>query len=169
VLLVTHDFTEAAVIGDAVAVLDDGRIVQSGTAAELAAAPASAFVADLVGAVVLHGAAAPAPQGLTRVALDGGGAVLSTDPGAGRVAVTVFPWEVAIEPAGPARASSSANRLDVEVVSLTPLGNRVRVGLAAPQPLAAEVTRASAAALGLAPGDRVVAAFKAAATRVVAA
>ena len=56
-LLVTHDFTEAAVLGDRVAVIDGGRIVQEGTAGELAAAPASAFVADFTGAVVLTGVA----------------------------------------------------------------------------------------------------------------
>ena len=38
-LLVTHDFTEAALLGDRVGVIDGGRIVQEGTAAELAAAP----------------------------------------------------------------------------------------------------------------------------------
>ena len=37
-LLVTHDFTEAALLGDEVAILDGGRIVQRGAAAELAAA-----------------------------------------------------------------------------------------------------------------------------------
>ncbi|MGK2938744.1 MAG: ABC transporter ATP-binding protein, partial [Solirubrobacteraceae bacterium] len=53
VLLVTHDFTDAATLADRVAVMDDGRVVQEGTAAQLAAAPASGFVADLTGAVVL--------------------------------------------------------------------------------------------------------------------
>ena len=38
-LLVTHDFTEAALLGTRVGVIDGGRIVQEGTAAELAAAP----------------------------------------------------------------------------------------------------------------------------------
>jgi hypothetical protein len=41
------------------------------------------------------------------------------------------------------------------------------VGLAAPQPLAAELTGASATHLGLAPGVRAVASWKAAATRVM--
>ena len=36
-LLVTHDFTEAAQLGDSIAVLDNGRIVQRGSPAELAA------------------------------------------------------------------------------------------------------------------------------------
>ena len=62
-LLVTHDFTEAALLGDRVGVIDGGRIVQLGTAGELAAKPASAFVADFTGAVVLTGVARPAPTG----------------------------------------------------------------------------------------------------------
>ena len=57
VLMVTHDFGEAALLADRIAVLDRGAVVQSGSATELAAAPASAFVADLTGAVVLTGTA----------------------------------------------------------------------------------------------------------------
>ncbi|MBS1870078.1 MAG: ABC transporter ATP-binding protein [Actinobacteria bacterium] len=168
-ILVTHDFAEAALLGDAVAVLDAGRIVQRGSAAELAAAPASAFVADLTGAVVLRGRARRDAEGLTRVLLDGGGEVvaLAAHAESGDVAVAVHPWEIALEPAGSAPAGSARNRLEVEVTSVTALGNRVRVGLAAPQPLAAELTGASAARLGLAPGARAVASWKAAATRVL--
>jgi len=166
-LLVTHDFAQAALLGDEVAVLDGGRIVQRGSAAELAAAPASAFVADLTGAVVLRGHARRDAEGLTRVALEGGGEVLALAPAAGDVAVSVHPWEIALEPPGSAASGSARNRLDVEIVSVTELGNRVRVGLAAPQPLAAELTSASAARLGLVPGARAVASWKAAATRVM--
>jgi molybdate transport system ATP-binding protein len=166
-LLVTHDFAQAALLGDAVAVLDAGRVVQRGSAAELAAAPASAFVADLTGAVVLRGHARRDADGLTRVALDGGGEVVAVAPATGEVAVSVHPWEISLEPAGSASAGSARNRLAVEVLSVTEIGNRVRVGLAAPQPLAAELTGASAALLGLAPGTRAVASWKAAATRVM--
>ncbi len=63
-LLVTHDFAEAAQLGDRVGVIDAGRIVQEGTASELATAPGSAFVADFTGAVVLTGQARPGPDGL---------------------------------------------------------------------------------------------------------
>jgi molybdate transport system ATP-binding protein len=166
-LLVTHDFEQAALLGDAVAVLDAGRIVQHGSAAQLAAAPASAFVADLTGAVVLRGHARPDAEGLTRIALDGGGEVVALAPASGDVAVCVHPWEIALEPPGGHASASARNRLAVEVTSVTALGNRVRVGLAAPQPLAAELTGASAARLGLAPGARAVASWKAAATRVL--
>jgi molybdate transport system ATP-binding protein len=166
-LLVTHDFAEAARLGDRVGVIDAGRVVQEGTATELAAAPRSAFVADFTGAVVLTGTARSGRNGLTHVELDGGGSVASTDQGEGPVAVSVYPWEIAIEPESEAAHGSAQNRLGAEVLSMTTVGNRVRLGLAAPQPLAAEITQASASALDLRTGTRVVATWKAAATRLV--
>lgn len=166
-LLVTHDFTEAALLGDRVGIIDRGRVVQLGSAAELAASPRSAFVADFTGAVVLTGTALPPSAGLTTVELEGGGRVQSTDSAAGQVAVSVYPWEIALEPPGRDRSGSERNHLAVQVVSLTTVGNRVRVGLAAPQPLTAEISTAALEALALRPGTSVVATWKAAATRLI--
>ena len=167
-LLVTHDFGEAALLGDRVAVLDAGRIVQEGSARELTAAPASAFVADLTGAVVLTGEARPGPDGLTLVRLDGGAAdAASTDRGSGRVAVSVHPWEIALGPAGAPPTGSAQNRLVGEVTTVTHVGNRVRVGVEAAQPLVAEVTEPAVRELELRPGARVTASWKAAATRLM--
>src|SRR4029450_3199030 len=95
-IVVTHDFSEAALLADEIFVMDGGRVVQQGTAAELTARPASAFVADFAGSVVLDGTARPAAGGLTRVELDGGGTVNSTDPIEGPVAALVFPWEISL-------------------------------------------------------------------------
>jgi molybdate transport system ATP-binding protein len=167
-LLVTHDFGEAALLGDRVAVIDAGRIVQEGSARELAAAPASAFVADLTGAVVLTGEARRGADGLTLVRLEGGGEVTSTDPGSGRVAVSVQPWEIALSVAGEAARGSVQNRLSGTVTTVTHVGNRVRVGVEAGQPLVAEVTDPAVRELELRPGVRVTASWKAAATRLVA-
>jgi molybdopterin-binding protein len=102
------------------------------------------------------------------VELDGGGTVTSTDAGQGVVAVSVYPWEIAIEPASDEPHGSAVNRLPAEVLSMTRVGNRVRLGLAGPQPLAAEITSESAERLGLAAGVPVTATWKAAATRLVA-
>jgi molybdate transport system ATP-binding protein len=165
-LLVTHDFGQAALLGDRVAVIDKGKIVQQGKAAELAAAPASGFVADFTGANVLHGTAAPHEDGLTLITLEGGGAVVSAERAEGEVAVSVFPWEVELEPPGTTHAGSAQNRLDATVKSVTVLGPRVRVGLSLPQPLTAEITDASLERLGLHPGSAVTATWKAAATRL---
>ena len=167
-LLVTHDFAEAAQLADRVAIIDAGRIVQAGSPSELASMPASAFVADLTGAVVLTGVARRGEDGLSVIDLDGGGRIASTDPGHGAVGAGVHPWDITIEPADSGEPHGSAlNRLPARVTSVTEIGNRVRVGLAACQPLAAEVTRTSATALGLCEGRRVTATWKAAATRLV--
>ena len=47
-IYVTHDLREAASIGDRIAVMESGRIVQVGTLSELRETPASAFVRGLV-------------------------------------------------------------------------------------------------------------------------
>ena len=82
------------------------------------------------------------------------------EPAATSDAATTEPAEE--EPHGSAR-----NRLAAEVTSVTEIGARVRVGLASPQPLAAEVTGESVSELGLRPGARVAAVWKATATRLM--
>ena len=166
-LLVSHDFAEGALLGDRIAVLEEGTVVQAAPPRELAAAPASAFVADLTGAVVLTGSARPGPEGLTLVDLDGGGTVASSDIAAGPVAATVSPWDVSLEPAGSGSAASALNRLEGTITTVAPLGNRARVTLAVPQPLFADVTERALRRLGLEPGGRALASWKATATRLV--
>ncbi len=166
-VIVTHDFAEAALLADEICVMDRGRIVQRGSAAELSARPASTFVAEVAGSVVLTGTARRESRALTVVELDGGGQLRSTDQVQGRVAACVFPWEIALEPADADARGSALNRLPVEVVSVAEVGTRVRVGLAAPQPLVAEVTAESTRSLGLRPGLELRATWKATATRLV--
>ena len=48
-ILVTHDIDEAIRMGDAIAIMAEGRIVQHDTPAAILARPADAFVADFVG------------------------------------------------------------------------------------------------------------------------
>jgi molybdate transport system ATP-binding protein len=48
VILVTHDFAQATLFGDEIAVIDAGRVAQRGSANELAARPGSEFVRDFV-------------------------------------------------------------------------------------------------------------------------
>jgi molybdate transport system ATP-binding protein len=148
-------------------VIDQGRIVQRGTATELAAAPASAFVADFTGAVVLTGTARAIDGELTVVDLDGGGVASSTDRGSGRVALSVYPWEITISRSPPAARESAQNHLTARITSVTSVGNRVRLGLAAGQPLVAEVTSNALGDLSLGVGREVTATWKATATRLM--
>ena len=161
-LLVTHDFEDAAALATRIGVLVEGRLLQVGTPEELLATPAGPFVASFTGANLLAGTASAGPDGLTRVVLDTGGVALSTDRGAGRVAVAVHPWEVSL-----ARAptdDSAVNHLPAAVLSIARLGNRARVRAG---PLTAEVTTASVERLGLREGAPVVASFKATAARLL--
>jgi molybdate transport system ATP-binding protein len=161
-LLVTHDFEDAATLADRVGVLVAGRILQLGAPEELVASPTDTFVASFTGANLLHGVARPGRDGLTEVALDAGGTVWTSDAGAGRVAVAVYPWEVALSRETP--DDSAVNHLRAPVASVVSLGNRVRVRVG---PLTAEVTEASATRLALGEGDVVVASFKATGARLL--
>jgi molybdate transport system ATP-binding protein len=160
-VLVTHDFEDAAALADRVGVLVDGRLLQLGTASELVAAPADPFVARFTGATLLHGVAEPV-DGLTRVALDVGGSAWTTDPGSGRVALAVHPWEVSVSRTAP--DDSMVNHIRAPIGSLVTVGNRVRVRVG---PLAGEITTGSAERLGLREGEVVVASFKATAARLI--
>jgi molybdate transport system ATP-binding protein len=161
-ILVTHDFDDAAILGDRVGVLAAGELLQTGAPSELVAAPASPFVASFTGANLLAGIARPGTDGLTELVLDSGGTVYSVDEGRGRAAVAVYPWEVAV--ARDAPVDSAVNHVTAPISMLVALGNRVRLRVG---PLAAEVTAASAERLALREGDIVVASFKATAARIV--
>ncbi len=49
VVLVTHDMEEAIHLGDAIAVMDKGKLLQCAAPAEIIARPATPFVAELIG------------------------------------------------------------------------------------------------------------------------
>lgn len=49
-LLVTHDLAEAAYLGDEIVLVNEGRIVQQGSLADLRDKPASPFVSDFINA-----------------------------------------------------------------------------------------------------------------------
>lgn len=161
-ILVTHDFQDAVGLADRVGALNEGRLVQTGSPAELVAAPSSAFVAVFAGANVFRGKARRTGDGLTEVELPSGDRILSVDEGSGPVGVVVYPWDVTL--ARVPSVDSAQNHVRGTITSVVPLGNRARVRVGE---LTAEVTAASAERLALAPGEVVVASFKATATRLV--
>jgi molybdenum ABC transporter ATP-binding protein len=162
VIVVTHDFEDAATLADRVGVLVDGRLRQVGTTAELVASPVDPFVARFTGANIVPGAVLAVVNGLTEVALDTGGTLWSTDVASGRVALTVYPWEVALSHDVP--EDSAVNHVHAPIARITELGNRARVVVG---PLVAEVTSASVMRLGLKEGAPAVASFKATAARLL--
>jgi len=160
-LLVTHDFEDAAVLAQQVGVIVAGSLVQIDTPAVLVAGPANPFVASLTGANLVEGNAR-ARGDLTEVILDDGTTVYSTDSGTGRVGIAIYPWEITVSAEQP--DDSSLNHLAGTIASLVTIDNRVRVQVG---PLTAETSLGSAERLNLREGSRVVASFKATATRLL--
>jgi molybdate transport system ATP-binding protein len=161
-LLVTHDFEDAAALADRLGVLVDGELRQTGSPADLVAQPADPFVASFTGANLLHGH--PDGEGATtRVRLDDGTVISTSDHGDGAVTLAVYPWDVTISRTRP--DDSAMNVIAGAITAITELGNRARVTIG---PLSAEITVDSLRRLGLEPGQRVYASFKATGTRIVA-
>ena len=161
-LLVTHDFEDAALLADRLAVLDRGVIVQAGSADELVSRPATPLVARLTGANLVLGRAEDGPAGLTRVVLNDGTIVHSTDVMRGPVGVAVQPVDIALTRHG--GEGSPMNRVAGRIDSVVRIGNSARVRVGA---WSAQITVASLERLGLQEGDLAVAEFKATGTRLV--
>ena len=169
IVLITHDPGEAFALADRLVVIEGGRIVQTGTPAEIFEAPATEFVASFTGAeFMLSGRLEEAEEGTVVIRLDSGHALECAGCGeAGRrVRVAYRPEDVALAPPG-SPATSARNRFDAKVARLRPQGGLVRLRLESDGlSLEAVVTRHSLEDLGLELGTPVVAQIKAAAFHV---
>jgi sulfate/thiosulfate transport system ATP-binding protein len=148
-IFVTHDQEEAFEVADHVVVMNNGRIEQVGTPAEVFEQPANTFVMDFLGNVnVFNGR------------VEGGRAVV---PGleveypeyphaeARDAAVYVRPHELAIE-----RYRNGAPSLEARVLHVNPTGSRTKLELRTVDSdllLSAEISAERFAELGLKAGD----------------
>ena len=162
-ICVTHSPMEALALGERIAVMELGRIVQEGLPDDLLRRPRSSVVAEFLGLNFLRGSIAARHDGGLADIRTSDGTITAVDPGGdAEVFVAVNPREIVLSlerPAGSARNVFEARI--AEIAPEPPLGERVRVALASAPPLVAEVSRSAAAELRLAPGGRVFAAFKA--------
>jgi molybdate transport system ATP-binding protein len=164
-ILVSHDFTDVVGLADRIAVLEEGRIVQTGTAAELLEAPASPFVAAMTAVNYFPGMATRRGEVTEIHSVTGDAVFVSTDEGTGPVGVVVYPWEVSLSTVVP--EGSARNALAGPVRRVSGVGNRVRVTVGSEPSVVAEVTDESIRRLEIAPGVLVIATWKATGTRLV--
>jgi ABC-type sulfate/molybdate transport systems ATPase subunit len=162
-LIVTHDFRDATALADRVGVIVDGRLRQVATVAELVRHPRDAFVARFTGGNVVSGDARPLAAGGAEVRLDSGATVHSAERGEGRVAVAVYPWEIAVAGEPPSR--NGLNAVAGTVDGLDPEADRVRVRAG---DLVAECAAADVERLGLRRGGPVYLVFAPESARLVA-
>ncbi|PSK67274.1 Molybdenum import ATP-binding protein ModC [Micromonospora sp. MH33] len=157
-LLVTHDPLDALVLADRLVIIEHGRVVQEGDAATITARPRTDYVARLVGLNLYRGAA----DGHT-VHLGGDFTLTAAESLHGDAFVAFPPSAVALYPHQP--DGSPRNTWPATITGLQRHGDNLRVRLAGPIGVAADVTPAAAAQLNLTPGQPVWAAVKATETR----
>jgi tungstate transport system ATP-binding protein len=164
----THDQMEALRLADTLAVMHGGRIVQEGEAAEVINHPVDEFVAGFVGMeTLLTGSVLARGQGLFSVAVGGQEVVALGEAGVGeQVLVGVRPEQVTLS-AGMEAHTSARNSFHGTVTRILARGPFFKVELDCGFFLTAFVTPLSLEELRLAPGQVVVATFKATAVHVI--
>jgi molybdate transport system ATP-binding protein len=153
-LLVTHDPVEAMATADRLVILEQGRVLQSGSPADVTQRPRSRYVADLVGVNLFRGRASG-----NVITLEGGGSLMAAGASDGEVFAVVHPRTVALYRTRP--DGTPRNVWEGRAVDLDFEGDRVRVRLEGTPTIVAEVTPAAVRELRLDRGDPVWVAVKA--------
>jgi molybdate transport system ATP-binding protein len=149
-IVVTHDPIDAWALATRVIVLEDGKVRQTGTLADLRARPRSRYIADLLGVNlyrgVLRGACLRAVEGSDIV-------VINDDNLEGEAFAVIHPEAVAVHIEQP--AGSPRNTWRGTITDLDDQGRRVRLRIEGSLPITAEITPDARAALGLRMGSQV--------------
>ncbi|MGI9605030.1 MAG: sulfate/molybdate ABC transporter ATP-binding protein [Acidimicrobiales bacterium] len=155
-LLISHDPTDAFLLADRIHIIEDGRIKQEGTPAEIRRRPATHYAAAVAGTNLLTGT-----NRSGSLTLDRHDHRLSTSDThtEGPVLITIHPTAIALHPDEP--HGSPRNTWKTTVSTVEPLGDITRIMLSAPVPLGVDVTPGATEALGLAPGVEIWASVKA--------
>ena len=141
-LVITHEPLEAMALADRLIIIEGGRIVQTGTPAEIRNRPRSQYTASLVGLNLISGIIVTREghmlidTGKGDLAIAGHGGL---DPGT-TVRATIHPRAITLATQDARPSSSARNVIDAKVAGIELIGDRVRVLLDARPPLTAEVT-----------------------------
>jgi tungstate transport system ATP-binding protein len=166
-IIVTHDRDEALRLGQYIAVLKAGRILQTGIASEVFGSPISEEVATFVGVeTIIGGRVTQVHNGVPVIAvaghlIEGGSAVAPGD----EVLVCLRPEDVTLSI--DTQLSSARNHLPARVVRVVPAGAYFRVDLDAGFSLVSLVTSRAVDELSLFPGRDVITSFKASAVHLI--
>jgi molybdopterin-binding protein len=171
VLQVTHDFTEAGLLGDVAILLDSGRVLQSGKPEDVFRKPASPYVAEFLGAenvfagtgrlLVGEPEVDPAEPRSAAESSASGLQALSHAVEFTSGPLTIYAEEVLLS-LEPQSMSSARNHFRGRITEISTLGALTRVTLDVDgTPLVAALTTRSAQELSLAVGVEAYASFKA--------
>jgi molybdate transport system ATP-binding protein len=167
-IIVTHEWAETLSLGDVVAVMGDGQVLQVGPPQDVFCRPADAAVAQIVGVeTVIEGHVIAETDGLATVRVNGtllkglGGYAIGSS-----VFVCIRAEDVMLEQ-GSTGLTSARNHLNGKVSEIVPHGVMVQVKIDCGFPLVAMVTRGAQEELRIELGSPVVAAIKAGAVHLV--
>lgn len=179
VLQVTHDFTEAGLLGDVAILLDGGRVLQYGPPEEVFRRPASPYIAEFLGAENVFAGTARAMGDAAPDWLDGPPhslagryramefragdlTIYAVGDAADGVGYAVIRAEEVVLSRGDEPETSARNRFHGTIAEIATLGALTRVTVdVRGTPLVAALTTRSAQELALGRGVDVVASFKA--------
>lgn len=167
-ILTTHDQVDALRLADRMVVMEQGKIVQSGTPSSVINQPANEFVATFVGMEnIFTGTVEDANNGLLSVPVAGHTMEIV---GAGApnesLVICIRPEHVVISLTSPEGTTSIRNVFTCIVSKIVQLGLYTKVYLDCGFPLVASITNQSLEKLELHQGSRVFASFKATAVHV---
>ncbi|MBP7584170.1 MAG: ABC transporter ATP-binding protein [Spirochaetes bacterium] len=168
-LLATHDRAEAIRLSRRLAVMSGGRLVRTGTPAEVMNDPSDEFVASFVGVETLLEARVEEANETGFFARAGSARIEVAGTAAAReeVILGIRPENVILSAGGGPGATSMRNSFRGRITGAVNLGAHYRVKLDCGFPLVAYVTPRSWSDLGLAEGSEVTASFKATAVHLV--
>lgn len=161
---VTHDFEEAVALGDRIAVMNEGRIVQVGTPEQIFREPNSKFTAQFVGVRnILQGEVKTLADGSGVLTCEGLEIVVATEL-RGPVHASIRPEEFILsrEPL----ISSARNTFKGRIICIEDRGTLVYITVDIPPRLVCVATRTSVEDLCLQSGEPIHLAFKASAVNV---
>ncbi len=168
-IFVTHDHSEALRLGDRIAVMGHGRILQADTPERVFSMPASKEVAIFAGIeTILPGMIVQQKEGLAVVDVRGKKLEVVTQAAPGeKVLLFLRPEEVTLVGPNQTRLGTARNLLPGVVQRIMPSGFHFRVFVDCGFQVVAFVTRQSRDEMSLKEGDPVTAAFKASAIHVI--
>jgi len=124
-VIVTHDQEEAMTVASRVAVMDEGRIMQVSTPAQIYEAPNSVYVADFIGDVnIIEGTASPSVNGYEVRWAEGHAPLVAKAAQVlregQRISLAIRPEKVSISAEKP---ENSVNAIEGKIIDIAYLGN----------------------------------------------
>jgi tungstate transport system ATP-binding protein len=170
-IFTTHDRMEALRLSDRIAVMHNGRILQSGGPEEVMNHPANEFVASFVGVeTILKGRVLEAKEGAIIVSVAGHEIeAVGNDPPGEHVILCIRPENVTLSNNASSTQTSARNVFPGVIEKITQLGLYCRVDMDCGFPLVAYVTKHSQEQMSLTVGKKIEASFKATAVHVLKA